>query len=351
MTNKQIERVWTLVNKLRGAIDAVDFLKIMLYAIFLKYVEFVKKEKRDLKEELVEAYDERFSLGYLALTYGKMIKGYDIEIYFRNLEKNLKLEQGVISAEIELLFCKNEEETIRNLFIGLNEIKFENQKDFFQLAKMLVEKTVLFSGKMGAEIFTSFSLAKLEGRLLDCKEGMSIYDPYCGSGIAICEASDGKGNVFMQDIHVGTLAMATIIMILGGNKNAVIKCGDSLLNPISVKGKYDRIICEPPFGLKYNKEYFSRIPIGNCVYTDVDEGETLPIRHAVAHLEEEGIAAVLVPAGMLFKSGKVGKNREYFVDKGYVDAIIELPSGILPATNIATALILLKKIRMIKQFI
>ena len=39
MKNKQIENIWMLINKLRGAFEITDFSKIVLYGILLKYVE------------------------------------------------------------------------------------------------------------------------------------------------------------------------------------------------------------------------------------------------------------------------------------------------------------------------
>ena len=42
---------------------------------------------------------------------------------------------------------------------------------------------VLSSGKTSGEYLTNLSLAKLIGKLLDCKPGMSLYDGFCGYGV------------------------------------------------------------------------------------------------------------------------------------------------------------------------
>ena len=77
MKNKQIENIWMLINKLRGAFEITDFSKIILYGILLKYVE---KECSDCP-----FCDEKYSLGYLSLTYGKMVSNQDVLDYLRKI--------------------------------------------------------------------------------------------------------------------------------------------------------------------------------------------------------------------------------------------------------------------------
>ena len=105
------------------------------------------------------------------------------------------------------------------------------------------------------------------------------------------------------------------------------------------------MVCEPPFSLKYDKGYMESIPEGNCIYRECLESESLALRHSIASLKDGGIAVVLVPMGMLFKSGRMGEVRKSLVDDSYIDAIIELPNGILPGSSVATALVVLKKNR------
>ena len=85
------------------------------------------------------------------------------------------------------------------------------------------------------------------------------------------------------------------------------------------------------------------IPEGNCIYSDSLESDSIALRHCIASLKEDGIAVVLVSMGMLFKSGRMGEVRKNLVEDLYIDAIIELPSGIVTGTAVATALVVLKK--------
>lgn len=44
MKKQEINRLWVLVNKLRGAFDTTELYKIMLYALLFKYLELKKDE-------------------------------------------------------------------------------------------------------------------------------------------------------------------------------------------------------------------------------------------------------------------------------------------------------------------
>lgn len=189
----------------------------------------------------------------------------------------------------------------------------------------------------------NLSLCKLEGRLAKCQDGMRVYDGFCGYGLSASEVADGRGIVFIQDIDRGTVAIASIMALLKGNQIGAVGCGDSQVNPLAYE-KYDRIVCEPPFVPRYDNGYLSSVPEDNYIYSEIQDSGSLALRHALAHLESNGTAVVLVPTGMLFKSGKGAEIRKKLAEE-YIDAIVELPSGVIPNIWTATALLVLKKDR------
>ena len=313
MNNKQIERLWRLADKLRGAFEISELYKIMLYGILLKHIEYEKED--------ICSYDEKYSLGYLSLTYGKLVKPNDVLDYLRKIELELGLDAGVISESFDKVFGRADSENVRILFENLNELDIESSESCYQLALVIVNKMMISAGRMGCEFGTNIALTKLEKALLDVQDGMSVYDAYCGTGISVNEVSSGKGEVFMQDMSISSIGIAAIISVLSGNRIGKVRCADSLHNPIELKGQYDRVVCEPPFSLKYDKGYMESIPEGNCIYRECLESESLALRHSIASLKDGGIAVVLVPMGMLFKSGRMGEVRKSLVDDSYIDAL------------------------------
>lgn len=328
MNNQLMKKLWVLADKLRGAFEVTELYKVMLYSLLLKYVEQNKEE--------MEFYDEKFSLGYLSLTYGKMVVSNQICEYMSNIEKHYGLAPGVLIETIDTVLYKADSDSIRIIFEAINEVDTE---ELYEFGKAILERMSMQSGKAGGEFYSTNNLVKLEKAILDTKEGMTVYDAYCGSGLSINEVADGKGIVFMQDLSVQTIGIAAVMSILSGNNIGAIRCGDSLQNPLDIEGKYDRIIMEAPFSAKYSPEYLMGINSKNVVLADVLESESLAIRHAIAHLKKDGKALFLVPMGMLFKGGKLGELRKQVVEKGYISSVIELPAGIIPSTGIATALV------------
>ena len=336
MKKQEINRLWVLVNKLRGAFDTTELYKIILYALLFKYLE--------LKKDEIDFYDEKFSLGYLSLTYGKMIYSGNLVGYLAEVENFYNIEYGVLCETIDPILYKADEDSVRHIFEAVNFMEIKEQKDLYEIAKQIVERMSLQTRRISNFSYSSESLAKLEKAILNIQDGMKIYDGYCGSGLSVNEAAAGKGTVYLQDLSVQIIGIAAIITILSGNKIGSIKCGDSILNPISINDKYDRIVVETPLKVKYKSEYLMYIEEKNVLYSNSGESETIGIRHAIARLNEDGIAIALVPMGILFRSmKKTIQIRELLVEDEYVDSIIELPAGIIPNTGVTAAFVIFKK--------
>lgn len=336
MKKQEINRLWVLVNKLRGAFDTTELYKIILYALLFKYLE--------LKKDEIDFYDEKFSLGYLSLTYGKLIYSGNLAGYLTEVEKFYNIEYGVLCETIDPILYKADEDSVRHIFEAVNFMEIKEQKDLYEIAKQIVERMSLQTRRISNFSYSSESLAKLEKAILNIQDGMKVYDGYCGSGLSVNEAAAGKGIVYLQDLSVQIIGIAAIITILSGNKIGSIKCGDSILNPISINDKYDRIVVETPLKVKYKSEYLMHIEEKNVLYSNSGESETIGIRHAIARLNEDGIAIALVPMGILFRSmKKTIQIRELLVADKYVDSIVELPAGIIPNTGVAAAFVIFKK--------
>lgn len=337
MNKKVVDKLWLVANKARGIFEDTGLCKMMILMLFLKYID-MKKDEED--EMILPVYDDKYSLGYLALTYGKMVGMVDLAQYVERIEHELGLENTCISIELGRLLEKADAETVKTIADVISQADFESTNQMYELALMLLNRLIYANGKTG-EYLTNLSLSRLEARLLDCKDGMMVYDGFCGSGISASEVAGNKGIIHIQDLNVGAVAIASIMNLLKGNQIGDIRCGDSILNPLS-NGKYDRIVCEPPFGGMYDREYLLSVPKDNCMYHESLDRDSLALRHCLAQLKDDGIAAVLVPMGMLFKSGRGAEVREKLIKK-HIDMVIELPGGVFyPYTAIATALLILK---------
>lgn len=339
MKNKQIDKLWIIANKLRGAFEVTELYKVMLYGLLFKYLELKKKE--------ITSYDEKFSIGYLSLTYGKLVGSKEILEHVRKVENEFRITEGVLAESFNSAIERADAENVRIIFEEINSLDFEEEIEIYNVAKRLLERMVLVGGRVSGEYSTSEALPKIVKALIDVEDDMSVYDACCGTGILVNSLANGKGKVFAQDINVSTIGIAAVMTILSGNKIGEVKCADSLYNPIEHVEKYDRIICEPPLGGTYSKEYIMNIPSDNCLYEPTSDSRYLFIRHALATLKDDGIAAVLVPMGALFSSGSTGGIRQKLVDDNLIEAIIEFPMNMMmPYASVAAALVILKKNKM-----
>ena len=339
MKNKQIDKLWIIANKLRGAFEVTELYKVMLYGLLFKYLELKKKE--------ITSYDEKFSIGYLSLTYGKLVGSKEILEHVRKVENEFRITEGVLAESFNSAIERADAENVRIIFEEINSLDFEEEIEIYNVAKRLLERMVLVGGRVSGEYSTSEALPKIVKALIDVEDDMSVYDACCGTGVLVNSLANGKGKVFAQDINVSTIGIAAVMTILSGNKIGEVKCADSLYNPIEHVEKYDRIICEPPLGGTYSKEYIMNIPSDNCLYEPTSDSRYLFIRHALATLKDDGIAAVLVPMGALFSSGSTGGIRQKLVDDNLIEAIIEFPMNMMmPYASVAAALVILKKNKM-----
>lgn len=339
MKNKQIDKLWIIANKLRGAFEVTELYKVMLYGLLFKYLELKKKE--------ITSFDEKFSIGYLSLTYGKLVGSKEILEHVRKVENEFRITEGVLAESFNSAIERADAENVRIIFEEINSLDFEEEIEIYNIAKRLLERMVLVGGRVSGEYSTSEALPKIVKALIDVEDDMSVYDACCGTGILVNSLANGKGKVFAQDINVSTIGIAAVMTILSGNKIGEVKCADSLYNPIEHVEKYDRIICEPPLGGTYSKGYIMNIPSDNCLYEPTSDSRYLFIRHALATLKDDGIAAVLVPMGALFSSGSTGGIRQKLVDDNLIEAIIEFPMNMMmPYASVAAALVILKKNKM-----
>lgn len=120
---------------------------------------------------------------------------------------------------------------------------------------------------------------------------------------------------------------------------------------------YDKIYCEAPFGVRARWEYFDKYrnilgveSIDNPYLRHSTSLEWFYILKVAKNLSENGKAVAVVPTGVLSKMTD-SVAREYLVNQGLLESIIDLPAGSYPNTIINVSLLVISnnnsKIKMI----
>lgn len=105
---------------------------------------------------------------------------------------------------------------------------------------------------------------------------------------------------------------------------------------------FPKVISNPPYSLKFNDKEIDnnrfKYGIPGPSYADY-----LFIQSGLNRLSDNGIAAFILPHGILFRGNKEKKIREAMIKDNVIDAVIGLPSNLFLATQIPVFILILKK--------
>lgn len=392
------EKLWELSEELIKDNDINEFKKYILGFIFYKYLS--EKIDLTLSEELKsdnltfeEAYnitdysdalkDEAFdSLGYFIepeFLFNNLVDQAKVEDenFLLNVERALKkVTDSVIgknsAPDFENLFSdinlnapilgddvSSQSKTIGNLFIRLASIDFKINEDIKYLAgafEFLIAKFAMKTGSEANKLYTPKTISNLISKIVthNKKQILSVFDPACGScSLLLTIKNDVKvSNFFGQEIIQTTYNHARMNMLLHDVHfdDFNIKHGDSLENPKFLDYTFEVVVSHPTFSKKWSAdnrfledERFSAAgklpPRSKADYAFVE--------HMIHHLDENGIMAVVLPHGVLFRGSSEGHIRKHLLkEKNYLDAVIGLPSDLFHGNSISAVIMIFKKCRV-----
>jgi len=220
----------------------------------------------------------------------------------------------------------------------------------------LIKKFADLSKKNAGEFYTPRAIVKLLIMILDPKPGETVYDPACGTGGMLIEAirhmHDDKstyGKIFGQEKNLSNSSIARMNLFLHGARDFDIKQGDTLRSPnFLYRGElrtFDCVIANPPFSL----ENWGAIQFASDVYgrniwgcpTD-SNGDFAWLQHMVKSMDRKnGRLAVVLPQGVLFRTGKEGAIRKKLVESDKLEYVIALVGGVFYSTGVSACILIL----------
>ncbi|WP_053961250.1 N-6 DNA methylase [Sulfobacillus thermosulfidooxidans] len=188
----------------------------------------------------------------------------------------------------------------------------------------------------------------------DIRSTGSLYDPTCGVGGTLVVVGSGSGDpetlmCYGQDVSFHALYMCTWNLLLHGMTRFQLAQGDVLTAPqfVSEDGQrvqvFDYVIADPPWGLMREVEWgpdpYQRFRYGPLKGRRADYGF---LQHVLASLQKSGMGLVLMPPGVLFRSGYEQEIRRNVIQADVLDAIVMLPGGSLTLTGLPVALLIFR---------
>lgn len=145
---------------------------------------------------------------------------------------------------------------------------------------------------------------------------------------------------FGYDIDTTMVRLGLMNMIMHGIDEPQIDYKDTLSKSFNENGLYDIVLANPPFTGSIDKG-----DINEILQLPTTKTELLFVERIYHMLKTGGTAAVIVPQGVLFGSGKAFKAlRKLLIEKTELKAVISMPGGVFkPYAGVATAILIFTK--------
>jgi type I restriction enzyme M protein len=190
----------------------------------------------------------------------------------------------------------------------------------------------------------------------------SVLDFACGSGSLLLnvrkrmkQGNGTIGKIFGQEKNITTYNLARMNMLLHGVKDSEFEIfhGDTLtndwdmlreLNPAK-KPSFDAIVANPPFSYRWepSEAMGDDVRFKNHGLAPKSAADFAFLLHGFHFLKEEGVMAIILPHGVLFRGGAEERIRTKLLKDGHIDTIIGLPANLFYSTGIPVCILVLKK--------
>ncbi len=398
--------IWESANKMRSKIEANEYKDYILGFIFYKYLsdkevkflvenQFPSEEiksldetKENIKNYIIDSMGYFISYNNLFSTWINNGKDFDVS----NVRDALSAFNRLINPKFKKVFegifdtlqtglsklgtsAAAQTKAISELIHLIKNIPMDGKQDYDVLGyiyEYLISMFAANAGKKAGEFYTPHEVSLLMSEIiadhLKEKKEIKIYDPTSGSGSllinignSIIKHSNNPNSIkyYAQELKENTYNLTRMNLIMRGiiPDNLIVRNGDTLeddwpyfdeSNPIdSYEPLYvDAVVSNPPYSLAWdssNKNEDLRYKgFGIAPKSKADYAFLL---HDLYHIKPDGIMAIVLPHGVLFRGGEEGQIRKNLIEKNHIDSIIGLPSNLFFGTGIPTIIMILKQKR------
>ncbi|MGS0756146.1 type I restriction-modification system subunit M, partial [Roseateles sp. GG27B] len=270
----------------------------------------------------------------------------------KHINFNKKVGQNTLDDDTLADFIQNFEK------IPLRDEDFEFPDLLGAAYEWLIKHFADSAGKKAGEFYTPAEVVRICVEICDPQENMSVYDPTVGSGGMLIQARDylrecgadaSELALYGQEKIGTTWSICKMNMLLHGISHAVIRNQDTLREPQHQAEdgqlkRFDRVLANPPFSQNYIKKdikFPGRFPV--WLPEKGKKADLMFVQHMLAVLKNDGRLATVMPHGVLFRGGEEREVRQHLIEKGYLEAVIGLPSNLFYGTGIPACILVLNK--------
>ena len=383
--------IWSIADLLRGDYKQSDYGKVILPLVVLRRLDSVLdsskakvlKKLDEVKSMKVQNLDPILNkaAGYnfhnkSKFDFDKLVADpNNIAANLRNYINGFSEDAREIIEQFEFdnQITKMDENNLLFMVVKrFQEIDLHPNKissmEMGYLFEELIRKFAEISNETAGEHFTPREVIRLMVNLLFLndrdiltKKGITktIYDCCAGTGgmLSVAEEylhelnSEARLEVFGQELNPESYAICKSDMIIKGQNASNIKKGNSISEDKLPNEKFDYLITNPPFGVKWEKfakpvkdEHEKLGDKGRFAagLPSVSDGSFLFLMHLMSKMKAEGSRLAIVFNGSPLFSGSPSttKNestiRQWVIENDLLEAVIALPNQLFYNTGIST---------------
>jgi type I restriction enzyme M protein len=406
--NKQklAAKIWESANQMRSKIEANEYKDYILGFIFYKYlsdklVRFAKSEGfsdeeiQSLSESDAETVDHiKSNIGYF-IAYQHLFSTWiankgDFDVshvrealsaFGRLIHPNHKrLFEGIFKT-LETGLSKlgdtaaKQTKAISELIQLIKDIPMDSRQGYDVLGfiyEYLISMFAANAGKKAGEFYTPHEVSVLMSEIIahhvKDRKTIQIYDSTSGSGSlllnigqSIAKHMTDKDNIryYAQELKENTYNLTRMNLVMRGilPTNIVTRNADTLeedwpffddQDPVNTYDPLylDAVVSNPPYSQKWDPQHKESDPrYARFGLAPKSKGDYAFLLHDLYHLKPDGIMAIVLPHGVLFRGGEEGVIRKNLIENNHLETIIGLPPNIFFGTGIPTIILVLRQKR------
>ncbi|MEO5368980.1 MAG: type I restriction-modification system subunit M [Magnetococcus sp. DMHC-1] len=298
----------------------------------------------------------------------KYIENESFDSTFRGLFSEINLASdklGKTYADRNAQLCKIISEIAKGL------AAFSTDSDTLGDAyEYLIGQFAAGSGKKAGEFYTPQRISDILSAIVTLdsqapetgqrKHLDSVLDFACGSGSLLLNVRHrmgphGIGKIAGQEKNITTYNLARMNMLLHGVKDSEFDIfhGDTLTNewewlretnPAKTP-KFDAVVANPPFSYRWEPTgaLAEDVRFKNHGLAPKSAADFAFLLHGFHFLKPDGVMAIILPHGVLFRGGAEARIRTRLLKDGHIDTVIGLPANLFFSTGIPVCILVLKK--------
>lgn len=383
--------IWAIADILRGDYKQSDYGKVILPFTVLRRLDSVLTNSKD---EVLKKFEKVKAMNVQNLDpILNKAAGYNFHNRSQFDFKKLVADPNNIAANLRNYingFSEDAREIIEQFEFDNQITKLEENNLLFLVLKRfeemdlhpdkvssmemgymfeeLIRKFAEISNETAGEHFTPREVIKLMVNLLFMDDTQTltqkgivktIYDSCAGTGGMLSVAEeylrelnpDARLEVFGQELNSESYAICKSDMLIKGQNPSNIKKGNSISEDQLEGQKFDYLITNPPFGVKWQKiqkqvqEEHDDLGHGGrfgAGLPSVSDGSFLFLMHLMSKMKPEGSRLAIVFNGSPLFSGSPStkKNessiRQWIIENDLLEAVIALPDQLFYNTGIST---------------